>query len=126
MDDQKSLSDGCLYGMAASLNLVDPCPRCTLTRGRARAIEPPYSRPYAKAELSSVVDDSQRDRVVITRHGRPAAIIIGVEGSDFDDLMLSLDEDLWRTMIERRQRNPRGIPFDQVRRQRQVGERSGR
>jgi prevent-host-death family protein len=68
----------------------------------------------AKAELSAVVDDSQRDRIVITRHGRPAAVVIGVEGFDFDDLMLSLDADLWQTMVERRQKEPRGVPFEQV------------
>ena len=41
----------------------------------------------AKNELSAYVDEAQSDRVLVTRHGRPAAIIIGVEGEDFEDLI---------------------------------------
>ncbi|MBI4703106.1 MAG: type II toxin-antitoxin system Phd/YefM family antitoxin [Deltaproteobacteria bacterium] len=68
----------------------------------------------AKAELSAVVDEAQRDRIVITRHGRPAALLVGVDGYDMDDLLLSLDEDLWRAIVERRSRGRRGIPHEEV------------
>ena len=37
----------------------------------------------AKADLSSVIRDAEREEVLITRHGRPAAIVIGF--SDEDD-----------------------------------------
>lgn len=37
----------------------------------------------AKAELSKLVDAVERgDRVVITRHGKPAAVLVPVSGDD--------------------------------------------
>jgi prevent-host-death family protein len=48
----------------------------------------------AKAELSSVVDASQRRPIVLTKYGRPYGLVVGVDGRDWDDLALALDEDL--------------------------------
>jgi PHD/YefM family antitoxin component YafN of YafNO toxin-antitoxin module len=42
---------------------------------------------------------------VITRHGRPAAILIGVEGMEWEHVILGTDEHFWRT-IERRRKEP--------------------
>jgi prevent-host-death family protein len=39
-----------------------------------------------KARLSEAIDSSQGAYVLVTRHGRPAAIIVGVEGSDLTDV----------------------------------------
>ena len=33
------------------------------------------------------VDDAQADCVVVTRHGRPAAVLVGVEGSDWETVV---------------------------------------
>jgi len=41
----------------------------------------------AKAKLSEAVDASQGAYVLVTRHGRPAAVIIGVEGADVLDVV---------------------------------------
>jgi len=30
------------------------------------------------------VNAAQKDRIVITRHGRPAAVLVGVEGTDWE------------------------------------------
>jgi prevent-host-death family protein len=35
----------------------------------------------AKNEFSACVEEAQHDRVLVTRHGRPAALIIGVAGA---------------------------------------------
>jgi prevent-host-death family protein len=40
----------------------------------------------AKARLSEAIDSSQGAYVLVTRHGRPAAVIIGVEGSELPDI----------------------------------------
>ena len=45
----------------------------------------------AKNQLSAYVETSQHDRVLVTRHGKPAALIIGVEGEAFEDLMTRSD-----------------------------------
>ena len=46
---------------------------------------------------------SQRDRVVVTRHGIPTALIIGVEGAGWETLALQTNPAFWR-MIERRRK----------------------
>ena len=69
----------------------------------------------AKASLSSFVDEAQTDRVLITRHGRPAALVIGVQGEELEDLMTMGNPRFWE-MIEARRRSPRGIPLAEVRR----------
>ena len=38
-----------------------------------------------KAKLSEAVDSSQNAYVLVTRHGRPAAILVGVEGVSLID-----------------------------------------
>ena len=60
------------------------------------------------------VNTSQRHRVVVTRHGIPAALIIGVEGSDWETLALQTSPSFWRT-IERR-RNDKAVSLEEMRR----------
>lgn len=60
------------------------------------------------------VESSQRNRVVVTRHGVPAALIIGVEGSDWETLALQTTPSFWR-MIEQR-RKDKTVSLEQMRR----------
>jgi prevent-host-death family protein len=46
---------------------------------------------------------SQKDHVVITRHGRPAAVMVGVEGQDWEDVAYQTSVRFWK-MIERRRK----------------------
>jgi prevent-host-death family protein len=69
----------------------------------------------AKNELSACIDEAQRDRILITRHGRPVALILGVEGEEFEDLMTRSDPEFWK-MIESRRKNSRTIPAAEMRR----------
>jgi prevent-host-death family protein len=48
------------------------------------------------------VDVAQGEKVVVTRRGRPAAIVIGVEGEDWDDIALRLNPAFWKMIEERR------------------------
>jgi len=59
----------------------------------------------AKESLSRCVTRAQRERVLITRHGRPAALVIGVEGESLEDLLTAADPRFWQ-MIEARRREP--------------------
>ena len=63
--------------------------------------------------IKESVDASQRDRVVVTRNGRPAAIIIGVDGEDWESVVRQSSRDFWK-LIERR-RKERTISLDEVR-----------
>ena len=51
---------------------------------------------------------------MVTRHGIPTALIIGVEGTDWETLALQTDPAFWR-MIERR-RSEKTISFETMRR----------
>jgi prevent-host-death family protein len=41
----------------------------------------------AKARFSEAIDSSQGSYVLVTRRGRPAAVIVGVEGADVLDVL---------------------------------------
>jgi len=47
------------------------------------------------------VKAAQRNRVVVTCHGIPTALIIGVKGTDWETLALQTNPSFWR-MIEKR------------------------
>ena len=52
--------------------------------------------------VKECVDDSQKDRVVITRHGKPAAVLVGVEGQGWDAVILETDPTFWKLIRSRR------------------------
>jgi prevent-host-death family protein len=62
--------------------------------------------------VKACVDEAQRDRMVITRRGQPAALIIGVEGLDWEDIVLGSDPKFW-AMIEAR-RKEKTISLDEM------------
>jgi len=49
------------------------------------------------------VDIAQDDRVVITRHGRPAAVLVGIEGQEWEDVVLQTSASFWQLIEKRRQ-----------------------
>jgi antitoxin (DNA-binding transcriptional repressor) of toxin-antitoxin stability system len=48
------------------------------------------------------VDGAQADRVIITRHGKPAAVLVGVEGDEWEDVLLQTDPTFWKLVRARR------------------------
>lgn len=69
----------------------------------------------AKTTLSALVEGSQHQRVLITRRGRPAALVIGVEGQDLEQVLLAGDVEFWK-MIQERRRRGATLTSDEVRR----------
>lgn len=77
--------------------------------------------------VKACVDTAQRDRLVIIRHGRPAAVLVGVEGQDWETVVLQMDPAFWR-LIRARRKQPT-LSRDQVRKRlaaRRVKLRPGR
>jgi prevent-host-death family protein len=68
---------------------------------------------HLQQSVRECLEVSQRNRVVVTRHGQPAAVLIGVEGQDWEDLVLQTSPGFWK-MIERR-RTQKTIPLAEVR-----------
>ena len=52
--------------------------------------------------IRECVDASQKDRVVVTRNGKPAAILIGVEGEDWESVVRQSSRAFWRLIGRRR------------------------
>ena len=68
----------------------------------------------AKAGLSATLDEAQHERVLITRNGKPSAIVIGVEGHDFEDVLLMSNPKFWE-MIEASRKDPTTYSMEEVR-----------
>ena len=56
-------------------------------------------------KIKECIDEAQGDRVVITRHGKPAALLIGVEGKDWETVILETDRAFWK-LIQQRRKQP--------------------
>ena len=64
-------------------------------------------------KVRDCVDAAQEDRVVITRHGKPAAVLVGIEGEDWETVALQTSASFWR-LIEKRRKEP-SISLDEMR-----------
>jgi antitoxin (DNA-binding transcriptional repressor) of toxin-antitoxin stability system len=63
-------------------------------------------------KVKECIDLAQVERVVIARRGRSAALLMGVEGEDWETVVLQSDPEFWKLIAERG-RQP-GIPFDEM------------
>jgi prevent-host-death family protein len=52
--------------------------------------------------IKECVDMSQQEQLVITRRGKPAAVMVGVEGKDWEDVVLQTSSTFWKFIEERR------------------------
>jgi len=64
-------------------------------------------------KVKQCVDDAQEDRVVVTRRGKPAAVLVGVEGADWDAVVLQTDPAFWKMVRARRKQKT--LSLDQLR-----------
>jgi prevent-host-death family protein len=53
-------------------------------------------------QIKECVDVPQQDQVVITRRGKPAAMMVGVAGKDWDEVLLQTSSSFWKLIEERR------------------------
>lgn len=49
-----------------------------------------------EADLADCLRDAQRDRVLITRRGKPVALVVGVEGLDREQIELGQSDKFWK------------------------------
>ncbi len=73
----------------------------------------------AKASLSAYIEKAQQDRILITKHGRPAALLVGVEGEEIEELLTMGNPRFWE-MIESRRRSRKTFSMGEVRRRLRV------
>lgn len=53
-------------------------------------------------KIRESVDAAQKDRVVVTRNGKPAALLIGVEGQDWESVVIQTSGPFWELIKKRR------------------------
>ncbi len=58
-----------------------------------------------QAVLDSCIEDAQRERVVLTRNGKPVALLVGIEGMDEEQLQRASSDRFWTLIAERRAQN---------------------
>jgi len=56
-------------------------------------------------KVKECVDLSQSEKVVVTRHGKPAAVLVGVEGKEWEDIVFEASPTFWQ-LIEKRRKQP--------------------
>jgi antitoxin (DNA-binding transcriptional repressor) of toxin-antitoxin stability system len=71
--------------------------------------------------IRETVETAQKERVVLTRHGDPVALVIGLQGMEWEDVVLQTSRPFWK-MIQKR-RKQKTIPLREMR---ERLERSGR
>ncbi|MCC7330019.1 MAG: type II toxin-antitoxin system prevent-host-death family antitoxin [Gammaproteobacteria bacterium] len=49
-----------------------------------------------EADLNRCLEASQRDQILITRRGKPVALVVGVEGLDREQIELGQSDRFWR------------------------------
>lgn len=54
-------------------------------------------------KIRETVEAAQTERVVLTRHGDPVALVIGLEGMEWEDIVLQTSQPFWK-LIEKRRR----------------------
>jgi antitoxin (DNA-binding transcriptional repressor) of toxin-antitoxin stability system len=52
--------------------------------------------------LEACLEKSQRERVILTRNGKPVALLVNVEGMDAGQIELGSSDKFWKLMAERR------------------------
>jgi antitoxin (DNA-binding transcriptional repressor) of toxin-antitoxin stability system len=55
-----------------------------------------------QADLEQCIRAAQRERVVLTRNGKPVAILVGVRGLDLEQIELGHSDEFWTLIRERR------------------------
>ncbi len=55
--------------------------------------------------IAVLLDQSQQERILVTRDGKPFAVVVGAANKDQEDLRLEASPEFWR-MIEERRRSP--------------------
>jgi prevent-host-death family protein len=52
---------------------------------------------------------ARKDRVVITQRGKPAAVLVGVNKSDWESVVLQTDPKFWKLIHARRKQSTRSL-----------------
>ncbi len=66
-----------------------------------------------QTNLDVVLNSSQSERIVISREGKPCAVLVGIQDYDAEALQLAASPDFW-LMIRQRRAEGSSIPLAEV------------
>ncbi len=66
-----------------------------------------------QSNLDSILTRAQSERIVISRGGKPCAVLVGIEDYDAEDLALASSADFW-LMIRQRRASGKSFPLAEV------------
>ena len=69
----------------------------------------------ARAGLAELVEEAQKGPICLTRHGKPVALIAGVEGAELDAFVLESSEEFWRDIQKRRKSAKPRVRLEEIR-----------
>ena len=55
-----------------------------------------------ETNLDACVNEAQRERIVITRNGKPVALVVGIQGLDAEEVELGGSPEFWELLTGRR------------------------
>jgi len=55
-----------------------------------------------ETNLEECVQQAQREQIVLTRRGKPVAVLVGVRGLDLEQIELGSSDEFWTLIRERR------------------------
>lgn len=68
----------------------------------------------AKAQLSKYIEAAQGEPVIVLSHGKPAAMLVGLEGLSLEQVT-SEDVELLKVLAERAKPGRKTVPWNEVR-----------
>jgi prevent-host-death family protein len=55
-----------------------------------------------RTDLDACVKDAQHEQIILTRDGKPVAVVVGVEDIDEEELQLGSSDKFWKLISQRR------------------------
>jgi antitoxin (DNA-binding transcriptional repressor) of toxin-antitoxin stability system len=68
------------------------------------------------SETPALLSLAQTERVIVTRNGKPLALLLGLEYKDEEDYALEKDTEFWQ-MIQERRKGTKTVPLAEVKKQ---------
>ena len=64
-------------------------------------------------KIRETVETAQTERIVLTRHGEPVALVVGLEGMEWVDVVLQASRPIWKLIEKRRKQTT--VPLEEMR-----------
>ncbi len=65
--------------------------------------------------MAELIDDAQKEPILVTRHGKPVVLITGVDGADLGSVVLEGSRAFWEEIERRRKSTAPRVTIEQLR-----------